>query len=218
VEAGQRLSEARQRRNLTLTDISRATKIPVSVLDAIERNDVNRLPQSFYTRAFVRTYATELGVDPHDLLDDTDGHETAHLQSSSTIVDEPASSRPLLFVALAAVCIVYFGYSLRPSPSDVGPESAAEVVFPGVPPSDQSRGDIALPVVEIVVAPPVLKKVRIEAAVSVTPAPNPVDAAHVITEDGAATSAPLVEPLSAPADDAIPPSEPVRSQPAVEQF
>jgi cytoskeleton protein RodZ len=61
---GARLRQAREQRGLTLRDIAATTKISVSALDALERGDASRLPGGIYARAFVRSYSTEIGVDP----------------------------------------------------------------------------------------------------------------------------------------------------------
>src|SRR6266581_9628379 len=63
-EFGGRLREARERRGISLRQIANATKISVSVLDALEHNDVSRLPGGIFGRAFVRSYAVEVGLDP----------------------------------------------------------------------------------------------------------------------------------------------------------
>jgi hypothetical protein len=68
-EIGARLREARENRNLTHRDLWRTTRIPVAILDAIERYDRARLPQSFYVREFVQTYAAEVGLDPASIAD-----------------------------------------------------------------------------------------------------------------------------------------------------
>lgn len=39
-------------------------------LEALERNDVKRLPGGLFTRAFVRAYATEVGLDPDRAVQD----------------------------------------------------------------------------------------------------------------------------------------------------
>ena len=102
MEVGRRLSEARQRRNLALADIARSTKIPLHFLEAIERDDVDRLPPDFFARAFVRTYATHVGVDPGELLDSVTQPENAqsdsNLQPVPSPVREPISMRPLFLV------------------------------------------------------------------------------------------------------------------------
>src|ERR687888_922751 len=61
---GGRLREARERRGMSLRQIADATKISVSVLEALERNDISRLPGGIFGRAFVRSFAVEVGLDP----------------------------------------------------------------------------------------------------------------------------------------------------------
>jgi cytoskeleton protein RodZ len=53
VDFGTYLREARERRGVSLGQIAAATKISLSTLEALERNDISRLPGGF-TRAFVR--------------------------------------------------------------------------------------------------------------------------------------------------------------------
>jgi cytoskeletal protein RodZ len=65
---GSLLREAREKRGLTLRKIAAATKISVSALEALERNDVKRLPGGIFTRAFVRAYAAQVGLDPEETL------------------------------------------------------------------------------------------------------------------------------------------------------
>ena len=63
---GGRLREARERRGVTLRQIAAATKISVRVLEALERNDISLLPGGIFSRAFVRSYAIQVGLDPED--------------------------------------------------------------------------------------------------------------------------------------------------------
>ena len=62
------LREARERRGLSLGEIANTTKISVSALEALERYDAASLPGGIFTRAFVRSYATEVGLDPETAL------------------------------------------------------------------------------------------------------------------------------------------------------
>jgi cytoskeleton protein RodZ len=64
VDFGTYLREARERRGVSLRQIATATKISLSALEALERNDISRLPGGIFTRAFVRAYAREVGLDP----------------------------------------------------------------------------------------------------------------------------------------------------------
>ena len=61
---GARLRDARERRGVSLRQIANATKISVAVLEALERNDISKLPGGIFGRAFVRSYAIEVGLDP----------------------------------------------------------------------------------------------------------------------------------------------------------
>jgi len=67
---GRRLRDARERRGVSLRQIANATKIGIGALEALERNDVSRLPGGIFSRAFVRSYAAEVGLDPDRTLQD----------------------------------------------------------------------------------------------------------------------------------------------------
>ena len=112
MEAGQRLSEARRRRNLTVADIARTTKIPVRYLEAIERDDIERMPPGFFVRAFVRTYASEVGVNPSDVLDpieESTEESEPDVSMPPATASAPASMRAWLFImSFAAVCAIYY--------------------------------------------------------------------------------------------------------------
>jgi cytoskeleton protein RodZ len=61
---GGKLRDARERRGVSLRQIANATKISIGALEALERNDISRLPGGIFSRAFVRSYAIEVGLDP----------------------------------------------------------------------------------------------------------------------------------------------------------
>lgn len=67
---GTKLKRAREASGVALRDIAVATKISVSALEALERNDFSRLPGGIFSRAFVRSYATAVGLDPEATVQD----------------------------------------------------------------------------------------------------------------------------------------------------
>src|SRR5262245_47305788 len=67
---GDKLRQARERRGVTLRQIADSTKLSVAVLDALERNDFSRLPGGIFSRAFVRSFAAEVGLDPEQMVRD----------------------------------------------------------------------------------------------------------------------------------------------------
>jgi hypothetical protein len=70
MDPGAQLREARRQRKLTLGEISNRTKIPIHMLEAIERNELDRLPRGIFTRGFLRGYAAEVGLDPEEIVNE----------------------------------------------------------------------------------------------------------------------------------------------------
>jgi cytoskeletal protein RodZ len=69
MDVGATLRRAREQKGFTLDQLSRATKISLTSLRALENNDFERLPAVVYTRGFLRSYAREVGLDPDDTVD-----------------------------------------------------------------------------------------------------------------------------------------------------
>ncbi len=65
---GARMKRLREERGVALRDIADATKISVSALEALERNDISRLPGGIFSRGFVRAYAEQVGADPDTVV------------------------------------------------------------------------------------------------------------------------------------------------------
>ena len=65
---GVRMRRAREARGVSLRQIAEATKLSVSALEALERSDISRLPGGIFSRAFVRSYAVEVGIDPEQTV------------------------------------------------------------------------------------------------------------------------------------------------------
>ena len=63
-DVGSRLRAAREAKQLSVREIADTTKISVDALEALEENDIARLPSGLYSRGFVRTYAAAVGLDP----------------------------------------------------------------------------------------------------------------------------------------------------------
>ena len=63
VDFGTFLRLAREQRGVSLQQLAVTTKISARVLEALERNDPGKLPGGIFSRAFVRAYAREVGLD-----------------------------------------------------------------------------------------------------------------------------------------------------------
>ena len=65
---GQILKENRERKNITLSEVSLSTKITIRTLVAIEGGDPANLPPKTFLRGFVRSYAQYLGLDVEEIM------------------------------------------------------------------------------------------------------------------------------------------------------
>ncbi|MBT2283116.1 helix-turn-helix domain-containing protein [Paenibacillus polymyxa] len=95
-ELGQQLREARLQKGMSLDDVQEMTKIRKRYLEAIEAGDYKVLPGSFYVRAFIKTYAETVGLNPDELLE---GHKKDVPEEETEATMEPViqkrSSRPV---------------------------------------------------------------------------------------------------------------------------
>jgi cytoskeleton protein RodZ len=63
---GETLRRERQKRNLQLDQVSRELKISTRFLEAIEKEQFDRLPGGVFAKSFVRQYARMLGIDEEE--------------------------------------------------------------------------------------------------------------------------------------------------------
>ena len=63
---GEELRRERLSREISLDEISAATKISSRILKALEESDLDRLPAPAFTRGFIRSYAQHIGIDPEE--------------------------------------------------------------------------------------------------------------------------------------------------------
>jgi Helix-turn-helix domain len=62
------LARERERRGVTLKAISDQTKVSLPLLEGLEADDLSRWPAGIFRRAFVRSYASAVGLDPEDVI------------------------------------------------------------------------------------------------------------------------------------------------------
>jgi cytoskeletal protein RodZ len=122
---GARIRQAREQRGISLRQMAETTKISVSVLEALERNDISRLPGGIFSRGFVRSYAVEIGIDPEQTVRDFMAqlpHDPVTAGSPHVIVNElgPGTRRldPRALMLLGTIVVVvavilYWSFSTR---------------------------------------------------------------------------------------------------------
>jgi cytoskeleton protein RodZ len=67
---GTRLKREREKRKITLDDISVSTKIATRFLVALEEDQFDQLPGGIFNKGFVRSYARHLGLDENQTIAD----------------------------------------------------------------------------------------------------------------------------------------------------
>src|SRR5689334_18595632 len=155
---GGKLRDARERRGISLRQIANATKISIAALEALERNDISRLPGGIFSRAFVRSYAVEVGLDPETTIQEfiaqfpndsvTAGHPTSdQIEDHEAVESERRTAGTFLWLALVSLpiagAVVYFATSGRPVIGGAGPEQTRPVAT--LPPSSEPAASTPAP-------------------------------------------------------------------------
>jgi cytoskeletal protein RodZ len=126
IDFGAMLRDARERQGLSLRGIADATKISVRALESLERNDISQLPGGIFSRAFVRAYALEVGLDPEQTIAEfithfphesvTQGHPRTRSHTDGRAAPRRAVRRWVLGAAVllaGAAALAHFGILAR---------------------------------------------------------------------------------------------------------
>src|SRR5687768_869938 len=65
---GARLRQRREERQIALSSIADDTKIKLTLLEALEHDDVSHWPAGIFRRAYIRAYAHMIGLDPDEVV------------------------------------------------------------------------------------------------------------------------------------------------------
>lgn len=176
---GSRLREARERRGVSLRQIANATKISVSFLEALERNDISRLPGGIFSRAFVRSYAVEVGLDPETTIQDfiaqfphdsvTAGHPTAEqAEDHEAVESNRRMATTFMRLALVSVplagAVVYFGIAGRAVTHRVPPPAPVSATAGSASLPSPEAASASTPSTAPSTAPPTAEAVAVSAA------------------------------------------------------
>lgn len=113
---------AREAKGLSCRQLAEITKLSVRTIESLEGNCISALPDGIYRRSIVKAVASEVGLNPDELLRE---FMAAHpddlpLPVSATVVLSPEPSRPLQRIIAVAGAILpllagvaYFGWPAR---------------------------------------------------------------------------------------------------------
>lgn len=133
---GERLKEAREEQGISLDTLQEQTKIQKRYLLAIEEENFDILPGTFYARAFIKEYAQAVGLDADEIIAEHEGELPTPEEESSAQYTRIQQSRkdnqsgrnraifsfiPALIVALLVIGIVVLAWNFiiqKPSSND----------------------------------------------------------------------------------------------------
>jgi cytoskeleton protein RodZ len=138
---GGKLRQARERRGISLRQIASSTKIAAAALDALEKNDISKLPGGIFSRAFVRSYAVAVGLDPDETVKEflerfnQEPPPSAEAMAAAIPEEEKQfehrqrqAAKALGFgvtLVVILIVIVFFAFRKRPVPPEAAPAPAA---------------------------------------------------------------------------------------------
>jgi cytoskeleton protein RodZ len=152
VDFGSHLRQARERRGISLRQIAIATKISVRVLEALERNDISKLPGGIFSRAFVKSYAVEVGLDSEETVREfVKQFASESMESNAPVTTNPIAEtsddeqafqnqqrmagallRLVIFSVPLAIALIYFTvFRKAPAEERQTPPSTAAATAPG---------------------------------------------------------------------------------------
>jgi cytoskeleton protein RodZ len=103
---GERLKREREMREVTMEELTKATRISTRFVEALENEDWAKLPGGIFGHGFVRTIARYLGLDEEALLGEYDAARAEKLPPLPTKPEERIPAPPKWLPA-AAVLIVF---------------------------------------------------------------------------------------------------------------
>jgi hypothetical protein len=129
---GTRLRQQREEQQVSLSAIAEQTKIKLSLLEGLERDDLSRWPTGIFRRSYFRAYARAIGLEPDRVFDefqalypDPDAHEDVTRVLAEARYLNGHSKRPPTRLR----CLIDSAVNALPArhlESSVKPESAIE--------------------------------------------------------------------------------------------
>lgn len=107
---GEHLSTERKRQNISVAEVATSIHLAENVIDAIERSDVNQLPQPTFVQGYLRAYAKYLDISEALILQEyaqTVPHQKeTELQARSLSPDQINSNAPLVKMVTIALLVI----------------------------------------------------------------------------------------------------------------
>jgi cytoskeletal protein RodZ len=160
---GSKFHNERERRGLTLDDVSNVTKISSRMLKAIEEEHFDQLPGGVFNKGFIRAYARHLGLDGEEAVNE---YLAWLRQAQVDAYTFPAAARGQETRAVLAPAprapSVAAEAAIAPKAEIKGPAAEPEIHHPATAPESQPAAPVVPPAARDEVDLPGLQLPRIE--------------------------------------------------------
>jgi transcriptional regulator with XRE-family HTH domain len=149
---GKYLKAEREHRNLSLEEVVKSTKIRKTFLSAIEEDRYELFPPAIYVKGFLNTYAKYLGLDPKDVIFQSQNNlrslivsESPELQQQITFQKKRVRLWPFFIIIFAITLLIAFiVYNISKKLSESPPSVDKKSIIP-LPLPSQEKAEIQLP-------------------------------------------------------------------------
>jgi cytoskeleton protein RodZ len=166
---GEKLKVEREKRKITLEQISASTKIGTRMLQSLEEDKFNQLPGGIFNKGFVRAYSRCVGLDEDQAVadylqasgdappvsteivarEDADRESAENIRRLEAVSDAPVRSLPWgLFAALlliVALALSFWSYHRREnSKPSIQSSSTPAFTPPSAPQKDRGKAEAAV--------------------------------------------------------------------------
>ena len=207
---GAALREARSKKSLSLDELVVQTKLPLSVLQAMEADDFRTLNEPVYVRGYYRKYARVLGLDETPIIAGYEAHGGAVTRKPEVSLLVPDDPRPssrwplilgvvVLLAGLAAAANWYLSGQDDAEQSMAAPattETAARTERPSA--ATRSSGNTRPPATAVATRPSEPTRQPVQSANERVDEPAEDEVAATDEPAVASTPAPRPEPSRAP--------------------
>lgn len=133
---GLSLQQAREKKGLSLEEVSNRIKISVAQLDALERGDIQVLPGLAFARGYVRTYGRLLELDADVLVRDFNalygGGAQRPVKTINRVKPQAHLGDPMIRVSVVVFVLILFGSSIWWWQTQMGGSTSLVGVFSAV--------------------------------------------------------------------------------------
>ena len=154
---GVSLKRERELRGISLAEISKTTKISVRLLEAIEKDRFDILPEGVFRKSFIKSYAKYLGMNEEQILHEYDlqvqpsaASQPAPEKPSVSFRDSSAESKRALSLTFGILLVLLavglgFWYFTRASRKEEVAPPAAQVAPAAQAPTERPHTETTLP-------------------------------------------------------------------------